>query len=178
MPRLPFLALGKISLTQHRKRIFRGTLKFVGHPPKIWRQLAEKEGRASGCARPSPGSPMLRQLAEMKVGPGCARPSPFLPCCASSQKRKVGPGCARPSPFLPCCASSQKRKVGPSCARPSPVLPCCASSQKRKVGPLAAHGPPLVLPCCASSHGSLAKKANFQRFSCNSSCTPPEKSIF
>ncbi len=65
-----------------------------------------------GCARPSPVSPMLRQLAE-KDGRALAAHGPplFLPCCASSQKRMVGPWLRT---ALPCFSHAAPARMGAS----------------------------------------------------------------
>ncbi len=114
---------------------------------------------------------------------------------ASSQKGKIGPSCARPSPHSPMLrqlAQLSRRKAGPWLRTALPCFSHAAPARKRgrsglaPHGPphfshaaparpvvkeegwaLAPHGPPLILPCCASSHGSLPRKANFWRFSCD-----------
>ncbi len=66
-----------------------------------------------GCARPSPVSPILRQLAE-KDGQALAAHGPplFLPCCASSRKRMVRPWLRT---ALPCFSHAAPARMGAAC---------------------------------------------------------------
>ncbi len=172
-------------------------------PPLVLPCCASSQrGRSGlGCARPSPGSPMLRQLAKRKVGPWLRTALPWFSHAAPARKEEGRALAAHGPPHFSHAAPARKeegralaahgpphfshaapaRKRGRSglgCARPSPVSPMLRQLAKEEGRALAAHGPPPFLPCCASSHGSLPKKANFQRFSCNFSCPPRGNRVF